>query len=176
MVISKGQVKVKSQKVNFQRCHAAHVFRLSLKKEFTSNGLKSVSKMFKRQTEWVRSRSGHKRSSVKHEFIQLCDACLQVHSSKRNSLVRVLNVYLRQVKVEEHRSGQGQVIKGQLSYSYEYSCDICFYVVFEKKKKNALQLVSALHFTVFRANCISQSRSGHKWSIFRSTTNILSVV
>ena len=43
------------------------------------------------------------------------------HLSLPNSLVRVLNVYLRQVKVEEHRSGQGQVIKGQLSYSIEYS-------------------------------------------------------
>ena len=43
------------------------------------------------------------------------------HFFLRNSLVRVLNVYLRQVKVEEHRSGQGQVIKGQLSYSIEYS-------------------------------------------------------
>ena len=41
--------------------------------------------------------------------------------SLRNSLVRVLNVYIRQVKVEEHRSGQGQVIKGQISYSIEYS-------------------------------------------------------
>ena len=41
--------------------------------------------------------------------------------SLRNSLVRILNVYLRQVKVKEHRSGQGQVIKGQLSYSIEYS-------------------------------------------------------
>ena len=41
--------------------------------------------------------------------------------SLRNSLVRVLNVYLRQVKAEEHRSSQGQVIKGQLSYSIEYS-------------------------------------------------------
>ena len=43
------------------------------------------------------------------------------HFSLRNSLVRVLNVYLRQVEVEEHRSGQGQVIKGQLSHSIEYS-------------------------------------------------------
>ena len=30
-------------------------------------------------------------------------------------------VYLRQVKVEEHKSGQGQVIKGQLLDSVEYS-------------------------------------------------------
>ena len=43
------------------------------------------------------------------------------HFSKQNSLVGVLKVYLSQVKVEEHRSGQGQVIKGQLTYSYEYS-------------------------------------------------------
>ena len=49
---------------------------------------------------------------------------------KRSSLVRVLNVYLRQVKVEEHRSGQGQVIKGQLSYSYEYSRVIHLYIYF----------------------------------------------
>ena len=37
------------------------------------------------------------------------------HFSLRNSLVRVLNVYITQVKVEKHRSGQGQVAKGQLS-------------------------------------------------------------
>ena len=55
------------------------------------------------------------------------------HFSLRNSLVRALNVYLRQVKVEEHRSGQGQVIKGQLSYSIEYSRMIhVLYSLFEK--------------------------------------------
>ena len=43
------------------------------------------------------------------------------HFSLRNSLVRVLNVYPRQIRVEEHRSGQGQVIKGQLSFSIEYT-------------------------------------------------------
>ena len=74
------------------------------------------------------------------------------HFSLRNSLVRVLNVYLRQVKVEEHRSGQGQVIKGQLSYSIEYSRVI--HVVYSFLKRNSLQLVSSLCFTVFRAKCI----------------------
>ena len=55
------------------------------------------------------------------------------HFSLWNSLVRILNVYLRQVKVEEHRSGQGQVIKGQLSYSIEYSRVIhVLYSFFEK--------------------------------------------
>ena len=54
--------------------------------------------------------------------------------SLRNSLVRVLNVYLRQVKGEEHRSGQGQVIKGQLSYSIEYSRVIhVLYIFFFEK-------------------------------------------
>ena len=43
------------------------------------------------------------------------------HFSLRNSLVRVLIAYLRYEKVEEHRSGQGQVIKGQVLYSFEYS-------------------------------------------------------
>ena len=53
--------------------------------------------------------------------------------AKRNSLVGVLNVYLRQLKVEEHRSGHGQVIKGQLSYSYEYSRVIRLYVLFKQE-------------------------------------------
>ena len=55
------------------------------------------------------------------------------HFSLRNSLVAVLNVYLRQVKVEEHRSGQGQVIKGQFSYSIEYSRVI--HVLYSLKKE-----------------------------------------
>ena len=71
---------------------------------------------------------------------------------KRNSLVGVLNVYLRQVKVEEHRSGQGQVIKGQLSYSYENSRVIHLFRYF--LKRNSLHLVSSLYFTVFRDKCI----------------------
>ena len=54
--------------------------------------------------------------------------------SKHNSLVGVLNVYLRQIKVEEHRSGRGQVIKGQLSYSYEYSHVIHVFMWFSEKE------------------------------------------
>ena len=64
---------------------------------------------------------------------------------KRNSLVGVLNVYLRQVKVEEHRSGQGQVIKGQLSYSYEYSRVIHVYMYFLKKEILTTGLKSVFH-------------------------------
>ena len=64
---------------------------------------------------------------------------------KRNSLVGVLNVYLRQVKVEEHRSGQGQVIKGQLSYSYENSRVIHLYIYFLKKEFITTGLKSVFH-------------------------------
>ena len=48
------------------------------------------------------------------------------HFYYRNSFVGVLDVYLRQVKVEGYRTGQGQVIEGQLSYSYKYSREIHF--------------------------------------------------
>ena len=67
------------------------------------------------------------------------------HFHKLNSLVGVLNVYLRQVKVEEHRSGQGQVTKGQLSYSYEYSRVIHLHVYFLKKEFITTGLKSAFH-------------------------------
>ena len=67
------------------------------------------------------------------------------HFSLRNSLVRVLNVYLRQVKVEEHRSGQGQVIKGQLSYSIEYSRVIHVLYSFLKKEFITTGLKSVFH-------------------------------
>ena len=67
------------------------------------------------------------------------------HFYKRNSLVEVLNVYLRQVKVEEHSSGQGQVIIGQLSYSYEYSRVIHIFMYFLKKEFITNGLKSVFH-------------------------------
>ena len=67
------------------------------------------------------------------------------HFSLRKSLARVLNVYLRQVKVEEHRSGQGQVIKGQLSYSIECSRVIHVLYSFLKKEFITTGLKSVFH-------------------------------
>ena len=67
------------------------------------------------------------------------------HFSLRNSLVRVVNVYLRQVKVAEHRSGQGQVIKGQLSYSIEYSRVIHVLYSFLEKEFITTGLKSVFH-------------------------------
>ena len=67
MVLSKGQVAKGQLSKMMKHSYAAHVFRSSFKKEFTCNGLKSVSKTLRRQIEWVRSRSDHRRSSVKHE-------------------------------------------------------------------------------------------------------------
>ena len=67
------------------------------------------------------------------------------HFSKRNSLVGVLKVSLRQVKFEEHRSGQGQVIKGQLSYSYEYSRVIHVFMQFLTKEFITTGLKSVFH-------------------------------
>ena len=63
----------------------------------------------------------------------------------RNSLVGVLNVYLRQEKVYEHTSGKGQVIKGQLSYSYEYSRVIHVFMLLLRKEFNATGLKSVFH-------------------------------
>ena len=64
------------------------------------------------------------------------------HVSLRNSLVRVFNVYLRQAKVEEHRSGQDEVIKGQISYSIEYSHAIhVLYSFFKKSITTGLKFV-----------------------------------
>ena len=71
--------------------------------------------------------------------------------SLRNSLVRVLNVYLRQVKVEEHRSGQGQVIKGKLSYSIEYSRVIHAFYSFLKKEFVTTGLKSVSQFSELSA-------------------------
>ena len=67
------------------------------------------------------------------------------HFSLRNSLVRALNVYLRQVKVEEHRLGQGQVIEGQLSYIIEYSRVIHVLYSFLKKEFITTGLKSVFH-------------------------------
>ena len=69
------------------------------------------------------------------------------HFPYRNSLVRVLNVYLRQVKVKEHMSGQGQVIKGQLSYSIEYSLvmHVLYSFFFLKKEFITTGLKSVFH-------------------------------
>ena len=64
---------------------------------------------------------------------------------KRNSLHGELNAYLRQVKVEEHRSGQGQVIIGQLSYSYENSRVIHLYIYFLKTESITTGLKSVFH-------------------------------
>ena len=84
----------------------------------------------------------NKYSCVKHVF----------RSFLLISPVGVLNVYLRQVKVEGHRSGQGQVIKGQLLYSYVYSRVIHVFMQF--LKRNSLQLVSSMYFTLFRDKCM----------------------
>ena len=92
--VAKGQLsKVK------KHSHAAHVFRSSFKREFTCNGLKSVYKTFKRQIEWVRSRSVTKGQAWNMNTYSFVIHVLG-HFSKWNSLVGVFNVYLRQVRVE----------------------------------------------------------------------------
>ena len=124
--------------------HAALVFRSSFKKEFTCNSLKSVSKTLN-ATKWlseikVRSQKANFQKwkiVMRHMFLG--------HFPLRNSLVRVLNVYLRQVKVEEHRSREGQVIKGQLSYSIEYSRVIHVLCSFLKNEFITTGLKSVFH-------------------------------
>ena len=71
---------------------------------------------------------------------------------ERNLLVGVLNVYLRQEKVEEHRSGQGQVIKGQISYSYKYSHVIHVFMLFLRKEFITTGLKPVFHSFQFDLN------------------------